>query len=109
MQTDVATHRRELAAALRLAAKHDLNEGICNHFSVALPGKDERYLINPYGIHWAEMRPDDLLMIDGAGRVLEGEGEVRRPRGTSISPGTGRTCAIRRSSTSTCPTPRASP
>ena len=45
MQTDASTLRRELAAALRLAAKHELNEGICNHFSVALPGKDERYLI----------------------------------------------------------------
>ena len=76
MQTDASTLRRELAAALRLAAKHELNEGICNHFSVALPGKDERYLINPYGIHWSEMRSNDLLMIDGAGQVLEGEGEV---------------------------------
>ena len=76
MQADIATRRRELAAALRLAAKHELNEGICNHFSVALPGKEERYLINPYGIHWSEMRPGDLLLIDGAGQVLEGEGEV---------------------------------
>jgi ribulose-5-phosphate 4-epimerase/fuculose-1-phosphate aldolase len=76
MHGTVETLRRELAAALRLAAKHDLNEGICNHFSVALPGKDERYLINPYGIHRSEMRSNDLLMIDGAGQVLEGEGEV---------------------------------
>lgn len=75
-QPDVRTLRRELAAALRLAARFDLNEGICNHFSVVVPGPGERYLINPYGIHWAEMRPDDLLMIDGDGRVLEGWGEV---------------------------------
>lgn len=73
---DVRTLRRELAAALRLAARFDLNEGICNHFSVVVPGPGDRYLINPYGIHWAEMRPDDLLMIDGEGRVLEGWGEV---------------------------------
>lgn len=76
MPASVETLRRELAAALRLAAKHDFNEGICNHFSVALPGPDERYLINPYGIHWSEIRPADLLLIDGAGQVLEGEGEV---------------------------------
>lgn len=69
-------HREELAAALRLAAHFDLNEGICNHFSLALPGEAERYLINPYGIHWSEMRPDDLVMIDGDGQVLEGAGEV---------------------------------
>ncbi|MGL4496286.1 MAG: aldolase [Beijerinckiaceae bacterium] len=68
--------RRHLAAALRLAALHDFNEGICNHFSVVVPGADERYLINPYGIHWREMEPDNLLMIDGAGNILEGVGEV---------------------------------
>ena len=32
--------------------------------------------INPYGLHWSEMRPEHLLMIDGDGRVIEGEGEV---------------------------------
>jgi ribulose-5-phosphate 4-epimerase/fuculose-1-phosphate aldolase len=68
--------RVDLAAAFRLAALHDFNEGICNHFSVALPGPSERYLINPYGTHWSEMTPDALLLIDGAGRVLAGEGEV---------------------------------
>src|SRR4051794_2862038 len=76
MPSDAHTTRRELAAALRLAAHLDLNEGICNHFSCALPGPQERYLINPYGVHWCEMRPGDLLLIDGAGQVLEGEGEV---------------------------------
>ena len=76
MQPTVETLRRELAAAFRLAAKHEFNKGVCNHFSVALPGREERYLIDPYGIHWCEMRPSDLLMIDVAGQVLEGEGEV---------------------------------
>ncbi len=75
---DAKIARRELAAALRLAAHFDFNEGICNHFSVALTraGNAERYLINPYGIHWSEMLPDDLLLIDGDGRIIEGDGEV---------------------------------
>lgn len=68
--------RDDLAAALRVAAAMDLNEGICNHFSLAVPGEAERYLINPYGVHWSEMRPGHLLLIDGDGRVIEGEGEV---------------------------------
>lgn len=70
------TLRRELAAALRLAEKHEFSEGICNHFSVAVPGTVERYLINPYGLHWSEMRPEHLLLIDGEGQVIEGDGEV---------------------------------
>ena len=72
----LTTLRCELAAALRLAEKFGYSEGICNHFSVSIPGKDERYLINPYGLHWSEMRPEHLLLIDGDGQVLEGCGEV---------------------------------
>ena len=68
--------RRDLAAALVLAHRFGFSEGICNHFSAVVPGNAERYLINPYGIHWSIMRPSDLLLIDGDGRVLEGDGEV---------------------------------
>jgi ribulose-5-phosphate 4-epimerase/fuculose-1-phosphate aldolase len=76
MTNTAAGLRRELAAALRLAEKFGFHEGICNHFSVVVPDEAERYLINPYGIHWSEMKPEQLLLIDGDGAVLEGEGEV---------------------------------
>jgi ribulose-5-phosphate 4-epimerase/fuculose-1-phosphate aldolase len=62
--------RVDLAAALRGAAVHGLNEGVCNHFSVEA-GPD-RYLINPQGLHWSEVTAGDILLIDGDGRVLEG-------------------------------------
>lgn len=68
--------RIDLAAAFRMAAHFDLNEGICNHFSVVLPGAEARYLINPYGVHWSEMMPDDLLLLDADGKVIKGSGEV---------------------------------
>jgi ribulose-5-phosphate 4-epimerase/fuculose-1-phosphate aldolase len=74
--TDSRLLRDDLAAAFRVAAAMALNEGICNHFSAAIPGEAERYLINPYGIHWSEMRPDDLVVIDGDGQIVEGEGVV---------------------------------
>ena len=73
---DIKTQRRDLAAAFVLADRLGFSEGICNHFSAVMPGDDEHYLINPYGIHWSKMRPDDLLLIDGSGTVLEGKGEV---------------------------------
>jgi ribulose-5-phosphate 4-epimerase/fuculose-1-phosphate aldolase len=76
MTSTITILRRELTAALQLAVKFGYHEGICNHFSVIVPGEDERYLINPYGVHWAEMRPDQLLLIDGEGKIHEGDGEV---------------------------------
>lgn len=75
-QTSIAQDREQLALVFRLAERFGFHEGICNHFSVRLDTEDERYLINPYGLHWSEMQASSLLMIDGQGTVLEGEGEV---------------------------------
>jgi len=68
--------RRSLACAFQLAERFGFHEGICNHFSLRLNGSSERYLINPYGVHWSLMRPDTLLMIDGEGQLLAGDGCV---------------------------------
>ena len=74
--TTIEQDRHDLAAAIRLAAHFDFHEGICNHFSVQCGGSEERYLINSYGVHWSEMTAEKLLLIDGDGNVLEGEGTV---------------------------------
>lgn len=63
-------HRVDLAAALRGAARHGLNEGVCNHFSLEVA--EDRYLINPQGLHWSEVTAGDMLLIDGEGRVIDG-------------------------------------
>ena len=68
--------REDLALALRAAAHHGLSEGVCNHFSVALPGAQDRYLINPRGLHWSEIGPEDIVLIDVHGEVLAGRHRV---------------------------------
>ena len=68
--------REQLALAFRLAEKFGFHEGICNHFSVRLNTPEERYLINPYGLHWSQMQAESLLLIDGEGNVLAGDGSV---------------------------------
>ncbi len=68
--------REDLALALRAAAHHGLSEGVCNHFSVAVPDEADRYLINPRGLHWSEIGGDDIVLIDGDGQVLEGRHRV---------------------------------
>ena len=67
-----------LAAAHRLAVFHDLDEGIDNHFTVTLPGSDDRYLILPFGLHWSEARASDMIVFDESGATLEGKGDVER-------------------------------
>src|SRR6187399_2864109 len=75
-QPNVARLRADLALALRAADHHGLSEGICNHFSVALPDASDRFLINPRGLHWSEVGPDDILLVDGDGSVLAGRHAV---------------------------------
>jgi ribulose-5-phosphate 4-epimerase/fuculose-1-phosphate aldolase len=65
-----------LAAAHRLAVLHELEEGIDNHFTVTVPGHEDRYLILPFGLHWSEARASDMIVFDESGRTLEGEGVV---------------------------------
>jgi ribulose-5-phosphate 4-epimerase/fuculose-1-phosphate aldolase len=68
----VTQARLDLTTALRSAARHGLNEGVCNHFSMAVPGREELFLVNPQGLHWSEVTPADLVMADGEGNVVEG-------------------------------------
>ena len=63
--------RRELAAALRWAARLGLNEGVCNHFSLQVA--PDRFLVNAWGPHWRETTASDLLLIDAKGTILEGK------------------------------------
>lgn len=68
--------RIDLAAALRWADRLGLGEGICNHFSLEIPGRPGHFLINPQGLHWSEVTPGDLVVVDAAGRAVEGRHRV---------------------------------
>ena len=68
--------RVDLAASLRLAVYHELEEGIDNHFTVTVPGHDDRYLVLPFGRHWSEARASDIMEFNEAGDTLDGNGVV---------------------------------
>lgn len=68
--------REDLALALRAAAFHGLSEGVCNHFSVEIPDKSGRFLLNPRGLLWSEVQAEDIVMVDTAGAALAGRHPV---------------------------------
>lgn len=72
--------RIDLAAAFRSAARLNMHEGVCNHFSMMLAGR--RFLINPKGTHFERMTASGLIVIDENGKTLEGAG---RPPMTGYS------------------------
>lgn len=59
--------RKELASCYRLFDWMGWSELIFNHITVRVPsenGKGTEYLINPFGLHYAEVTPDNLVKID---------------------------------------------
>ncbi|MGQ0484832.1 MAG: class II aldolase/adducin family protein [Hyphomicrobiales bacterium] len=56
--------RVELAAAFRLAVRHDWHEAIANHLSLAVSADGRKFLINPRWRHFSRIRASDLLLLD---------------------------------------------
>ena len=57
---------------------HGLNEGIFNHFTLRVPGYDDRYYQIPFGLHWSEVTASCFMEIGYDGSRLAGEGIVER-------------------------------
>ncbi|MEZ0307023.1 MAG: class II aldolase/adducin family protein, partial [Ramlibacter sp.] len=72
----IAQAKVHLAAAHRLAYFHQLEEGIDNHFTISVPGREGQYLILPFGFHWSEARASDMMVFNEQGDTLEGKGVV---------------------------------
>ena len=66
--------RIDLAAAFRWAVRHGFNEGICNHFSLAVG--DDQFLINAHGYHWSEIPASSIMLAGYDGSVIEGDRDV---------------------------------
>jgi ribulose-5-phosphate 4-epimerase/fuculose-1-phosphate aldolase len=66
--------RVDLAACFRMAARLGMSEGICNHLSLVVPGRDDLFLVNPDGWAFSEITASRLLVCDFAGNVVAGEG-----------------------------------
>jgi ribulose-5-phosphate 4-epimerase/fuculose-1-phosphate aldolase len=68
--------RVDLAACHRLAARFGFSEGIDNHMTLLVPGRDDRFLLAPFGLLWSEVKASAFLEVDFAGEVAAGRGLV---------------------------------
>ena len=64
--------RIELAAAFRMAVAFDFHEGVSNHFSMLIPGRQDRFLINPLGLHFSEVTASSLAIVEVDGTPVSG-------------------------------------
>jgi len=62
--------RVQLAGAYRIFDHLGWTELIYNHISLRVPGQDQHYLINPFGLHYSEVTASNLVKVDLAGNVV---------------------------------------
>lgn len=62
--------RVSLAACYRLVAGLGLDDLIYNHISMRVPGTQDQFLINPYGLLFDEITASSLVRIDVHGRKV---------------------------------------
>jgi len=76
--------RCDLAAAYRLVAAFKWDDMVFTHISARLPGSEEAFLINPYGLMFDEITASSLIRIDTHGNKLDDSPYPVNPAGFTI-------------------------
>src|SRR5688572_32486008 len=63
--------RVDLAACYRLVAQFGWEDLVYTHITARVPGTQDHFLINPYGVFFDEITASSLVKIDQAGNKLE--------------------------------------
>jgi ribulose-5-phosphate 4-epimerase/fuculose-1-phosphate aldolase len=63
--------RVDLAACYRLVAQHGWSDLVFTHITARIPGTEDQFLINPYGMFFDEITASSLVKIDLHGNKLD--------------------------------------
>src|SRR5487761_284620 len=70
-------HRKErLAGAFRLCSKCGFDEGVTGHITARDPERLDHFWVNPFGMHFGQIRVSDLILVNDHGEVVEGNRPV---------------------------------
>jgi ribulose-5-phosphate 4-epimerase/fuculose-1-phosphate aldolase len=76
--------RQDLAAAYRLVAHYGMDDSIYTHISARVPGTEDQFLINPFGMLFRDITASSLVKIDLEGRILDDSPYDVNPAGFTI-------------------------
>jgi ribulose-5-phosphate 4-epimerase/fuculose-1-phosphate aldolase len=65
------TVRVDLAASYRLVARYGWEDLVFTHITARVPGREDQFLINPYGVFFDEITASSLVKIDLHGDKVE--------------------------------------
>lgn len=70
--------KQKLAGAFRLFSKFGFDEGVAGHITARDPGKKDHFWVNPFGMHFSQIKASDLILCNHEGEVVEGNNLVNR-------------------------------
>jgi ribulose-5-phosphate 4-epimerase/fuculose-1-phosphate aldolase len=72
-------YRKErLAVAFRLFAKLGFDYGLAGHITARDPELTDHFWVNPFGLHFSQIKVSDLLLVNARGEIVVGEGPLNR-------------------------------
>ena len=70
---DERLHRKQrLAAAFRLFSRFGFDEGVAGHITARDPEFTDTFWVNPFGVHFSQIKVSNLIRVDHHGNVVEG-------------------------------------
>jgi ribulose-5-phosphate 4-epimerase/fuculose-1-phosphate aldolase len=76
---DERLHRKQrLAAAFRLFSRFGFDEGVAGHITARDPERLDHFWVNPFGMHFGQIRVSDLILVNDHGDVVEGDWPVNQ-------------------------------
>lgn len=73
--------RVDLAALYRLIALHGWDDLVFTHITARVPGTDDHFLINPYGLMFEEVTASNLVKLDLHGNIVNETPHTINPAG----------------------------
>lgn len=72
-------HRKQrLAGAFRLFSKFGFDEGVAGHITARDPEFTDTFWVNPFGVHFSQVKVSNLIRCDHHGNVVEGKYPVNQ-------------------------------
>jgi ribulose-5-phosphate 4-epimerase/fuculose-1-phosphate aldolase len=68
--------KQKLTAGFRILAALGMAEGVAGHITLRDPEHTDTFWVNPFGKGFSQICVSDLLRVDEAGRIVEGEGTL---------------------------------
>src|SRR3954464_15832891 len=78
VEEERTNRKQRLAAAFRLFSRFGFDEGVAGHITARDPELTDHFWVNPFGMHFSVITPDDLLLVNHDGEVVQGEWEINR-------------------------------